>query len=149
MKSLLITLLLFVSAFSSQDSKPVAGDTAQLAWLSGTWTGTMNGMVIEEQWMHPEGGSVTGTNRMTRDGKQLKILNLVIVQKGPTLIYTSSKAGAKPPRPFALTEIRPKSVTFENETLGRVRYTLQADGTLELLGGEPGDKPMIVLLKKQ
>lgn len=46
-----------------------AARVADLAWLSGTWTGEGLGGAIDEVWSEVRGGTMVGYFRLVRDGK--------------------------------------------------------------------------------
>ena len=159
MKSLLLALLLSVYTFGAQGTQPAApqsvpGEIKQLSWMLGNWTATLSAgatsMVIEEQWVIAGDGSLTGTATQVHDGKELARLNTVVVQKGATLHHSSLDERARRTE-YTLTQIGPQSVTFESQTHGTLRYTLQTDGTMELhaLGARPGAQPMTIAFRKK
>jgi hypothetical protein len=55
---------------------------AQLAWIAGPWTGTLNDRTIEQHWMTPNGGSMIGMYRSIRDGRASLYELLAIEQRG-------------------------------------------------------------------
>lgn len=50
------------------DQVPLAADVSDLGWLAGRWQGQGLGGTIDEVWLPPAGGAMTGTFRLTKDG---------------------------------------------------------------------------------
>jgi hypothetical protein len=59
-------LLLASAAGCGGRGKPAV---ANFDWLSGCWSGKVEGSVVDEQWSKPAGGSMLGTSRQIKDGK--------------------------------------------------------------------------------
>lgn len=54
----------------AEGAKPAAASLEDFAWLAGRWEGTgFGGARVEEVWTAPEGSSMCGLFRMTRDGR--------------------------------------------------------------------------------
>jgi hypothetical protein len=63
----------------AQGAPRPAARVADLAWLSGTWTGEGLGGQIDEVWSAPGGGAMVGHFRLIKDGKPVfyEILTLL------------------------------------------------------------------------
>jgi hypothetical protein len=61
---------------------PVKAAVAQLAWIAGPWSGTLNDRTIEQHWMTPNGGSMVGMYRSIRDNRAALYELLAIEQRG-------------------------------------------------------------------
>ena len=44
---------------------------AALAWMSGSWSGTKDGVASEEHWTTAEGGMLVGMHKDVRDGRAI------------------------------------------------------------------------------
>lgn len=58
---------------------------ADVAFLSGGWTGTGLGGSSEETWSRPEGGVMVGTYRLIKDGKPVFYEMMWLLETGGTL----------------------------------------------------------------
>lgn len=105
-----------------------------LAWLSGTWGGTLGTSTIEERWTPAEGGSMLGTSRTLRNTAVASFEFLCIAERGGSLVYSAMPNGRAPATDFLLTAIDATSATFENpghDYPKKIRYALRPDGSLE------------------
>src|SRR5688500_1297141 len=132
------------------EAGPAAADVTkaridQLAWLGGNWLGTTDTAVFEERWMPPAGGTMLATARTLRSGVMRDFEFLCIVERGGGLVYQAMPSGRQPATDFVMTKIEGNSVTFENQQNSfpkMIRYTLNADGTLEaVISGTEKQKP--------
>ncbi|HEU4363977.1 MAG TPA: DUF6265 family protein, partial [Candidatus Krumholzibacteria bacterium] len=71
-----------VAAQTSPDA-----DLASLQWLTGTWTGSSNGVESEEHWSRADGGLMTGMHRDIRGDKVVLFEFLRIEERDGTLVY--------------------------------------------------------------
>ena len=90
----------------------------------------------------------------TISGDRLRAFEFLrIVEKGSTLVYLAMPNGRSPATEFTLTRISGDSVTFENPAHDfpkMIRYTLEADGTLEaVVSGTGGQKPQTFRFTKR
>ena len=107
---------------------------AQVAWISGVWTGAMGSSTIEERWTPSAGGSMLAISRTLRDGLMSAFEFLCIVERDGGLVYTAMPNGRTPATDFTLTKIETTSATFENPAHDfpkMIRYTKRPDGSLE------------------
>lgn len=104
-----------------------------IAWLTGSWSATRNGVREEEHWMAPRAGVMMGMNRIATDTKLRGFEFFRIETRGDSVFYMSSPGGRHPATPFRLTECGPGRVVFENPAHDfpqRVIYQLVHPDTL-------------------
>jgi hypothetical protein len=125
----------------------------QLAWLSGTWSGTSGPSTVEERWTPSASGSSLAIARTLRGNAMSSFEFLCIVERGGTLVYSAMPNGRSPATHFTLTSITADSATFENPAHDyptTIRYARLADGSLQTtISGPGGQRPESVVLKKQ
>ena len=125
----------------------------QMAWLAGTWGGTLGRNTIEERWTPAAGGAMLAMARTTRDGLMGEFEFLCIVERDGGLVYQAMPNGRQPATDFALTSMDANSATFENpmhDFPKMVKYVLQPDGTLEAtISGDPKQRALTYTFKKQ
>jgi hypothetical protein len=134
--------------------KPVAAGTiAQMAWLAGTWSGSVGAGTVEERWTPAAGGSMISVGRTLRNGGMPAFEFICIVERNGGLVYSAMPNGRQPATDFAMTKIDATSVTFENpehDFPKMIRYSLRPDGMLEaIVSGDTGSKPDSFTYKKQ
>ena len=126
---------------------------AQVAWISGVWTGTMGSSTIEERWTPSGGGSMLAISRTLRDGLMSAFEFLCIVERDGGLVYTAMPNGRTPATDFTLTKVDDSSATFENPAHDypkMIRYTKRPDGSLEAtISAEGGQKPQTFVFTRQ
>jgi hypothetical protein len=86
---------------------------SSLAWLSGAWSGTSDGLFMEEHWMQPLGATLVGMHRDVKDGRTTSFEFFRIEEQQGRLVYLASPHGAAP-TPFTATEVLSERVVFEN-----------------------------------
>ena len=102
-KALLILLLA---------STPRPATVEDLAWLSGHWSSSENGVVTEEIWSEPGGGMILGMHRdVTPKRTSFEFFRIAETPDG--LTYFAQPSGREA-TPFHLTEFRTNWVVFEN-----------------------------------
>lgn len=115
-------------------AKGLAKPISELAWLAGSWSGEHDGGTIEEHWMAPAGGTMSGMNRLVMGGKTAFHEYLRLKQNADgTIDYLAQPVGRCPPTPFRLTELSATKAVFENPTHDDpklIRYELASDGSL-------------------
>jgi len=99
-------ILLLILALASQ---PKIDD---LAWMSGHWTSTQDGVVMEEIWTDPRGGVMLGMHRDARDTKAS--FEFLRVAATPDGIVYFAQPGGRPPTPFTLVESSATRAVFAN-----------------------------------
>ena len=84
-----------------------------LAWLAGSWTGTMGRAAIEEHWIAPRGGTMLAVSRTTAGDRTVGFEFLRIEQRADGVFYVA-QPGGRPPTQFRMTSSGPDTATFEN-----------------------------------
>ena len=111
----LMLALAVVSSLSAgrteQASKPTLDS---LAWLAGSWVGTVGGIDMEEHWTAAKGNSMIGLHRDVGKGRTLGFEFLRIEQQGEQIVYLSMPNGRSPATPFPVKEVSSTRVVFEN-----------------------------------
>ena len=90
------------------------GELAELVWLTGSWVLAREDGLAEEHWTRPNGGTMLGLNRTVVNGRTVMWEFLRIEATPQGIVYLASPGGRHPPTPFALIEIGPRRVVFEN-----------------------------------
>ena len=83
-----------------------------LAWMSGHWSATKDGVVMEEIWTTPRGGIMLGLHRDARDAKA-SFEFIRIAQTADGIVYFA-QPGGRPPTPFTLVESGGTRAVFAN-----------------------------------
>ena len=96
---------------TAQSTKPTLDG---LAWMTGSWSGDMKGIQMEEHWTAPKGNSMIGLHRDVGKGRTLVFEFLRIEQQGDRIVYLSMPNGRSPATPFPLKELSATRVVFEN-----------------------------------
>jgi Domain of unknown function (DUF6265) len=130
MRSLLISLCvcLFACPVFAADSL----DVRQLAWLEGSWTGTHDGVAMEEHWTGASGGALLGMHRDVKAGRMTSFEFLRIQTTADGIFYFASP-GSAAPIAFKLLALTERHVTFENKAHDfpqRIEYWLDAADVL-------------------
>jgi len=132
--------------------QPARATMEQVAWIGGTWTGTLGSSSIEERWTPPAGGSMMAISRTLRDGLMSAFEFLCIVERDGGLVYTAMPNGRMPATDFTLTKIDESSATFENPAHDfpkMIRYAKRPDGSLEAtISGAGGEKAQTYVFKR-
>jgi uncharacterized protein YfiM (DUF2279 family) len=127
-------LILLTIAFAAVGRSQGAAvtDLSKLAWLAGHWTGTDQGIEMEEHWLAPKANTMMGLHRDVKGGRTISFEFLRIEATADGITYWASPRG-KPATPFRLKEAQDKRVVFENpehDFPQRIIYWLGADGSL-------------------
>ena len=124
---------------ASSDAKEtaVAGSVADLAWMTGTWSGPLGGgNVLEENWTVPKAGSIQSLVRQTGPNGTGMVELIVIEEEEGTLRLRLQQwdPGLKPrtPEPSVMTleEMGENTVAFraeEGAMFAKLRYTRDGD----------------------
>lgn len=95
--ALLVVVLFSLPAFSqerltehtlklSPGKKSPASTIADMAWLSGHWTGNALGGISEEIWSEPRNGVMMGMYRLVREGKPIFYELLTLLEENGSLM---------------------------------------------------------------
>ena len=130
MNSLLLLLLLAAA-------HPTIDD---LAWMSGHWTSTKDGMVMEEIWTAPRGGMMLGLHRDAKGAKaSFEFIRIASTNDG--IVYFA-QPGGRPPTPFTLIESGRKRAVFANpqhDFPKRIVYWLEGAKLCARVEGDGGN----------
>lgn len=124
-----LTLLL---ALALALALPLFGETklADLAWMTGHWAATIDGVEMEEVWLAPRGGLLVGVHRdISKKRTSFEFQRIAETKDG--IVYLAQPSG-QPPTPFRLTELDGNRAVFanpEHDFPKRIIYWLQ-DGQL-------------------
>ena len=93
---------------------PLRAETklTDLAWMSGYWAATIDGMEMEELWSTARGGLLLGMHRDI-SVKRTSFEFMRIAQTKDGIVYLAQPSG-QPPTEFKLTESAGKRVVFSN-----------------------------------
>ena len=147
--SLILPALTFLVLTSA--SLPAADCTVtRFNWLSGRWTGQMNGAVSEEIWSLPEGDSMMGMWRLVSKGatRIFEFATIVSNAQGTTLNlrHFSARMEGWPKekeQPLALTSCADGEIVFagkEGEVNVKLTYLRTASGGLSVTLDKDGKK---------
>jgi hypothetical protein len=85
---------------------------SDLGWMSGHWTSTKDGVVMEEIWTEPRGGVMLGMHRDARESKaSFEFIRIAATADG--IVYFAQPSG-RPPTPFTLIESSANRAVFAN-----------------------------------
>ncbi|MCZ6710746.1 MAG: DUF6265 family protein [Gammaproteobacteria bacterium] len=96
----------------------VKATVADLAWMTGSWTGPIGEQTLEENWIRPMGGSIAAVVRFTQDGATNMTELIVIEESHGTLVFRVQQwfPGYVPrnpePHEMALVELAENRVGF-------------------------------------
>ena len=96
----------------------MAASIADLAWMTGTWSGAAGPGVLEENWTVPRDGSIQSVVRMTSGGQTSMVELIVIEEEDDTLVLRLQQwdPGMKPrteaPTVMKLSELGENMVAF-------------------------------------
>jgi hypothetical protein len=103
-------------AGTSTAQEPAEGSISVLArvsWLTGCWAMSSPGLVIEEHWMPPRGGTMLGMSRTVQADNTTGYELVMIREVDGRLLYEAHPSG-QPPAVFEATRSSGEAVTFEN-----------------------------------
>jgi hypothetical protein len=140
---LTVAVLLLAGSVQARAGNP-ATDLSTLQWMAGNWTGTQDGVEMEELWQQPKGNSMLALHRDVKEGRTVSFEFLRIEATGDGIIYWASPRG-RPATPFELIEQSDKHVVFENaehDFPRRIIYWMSGDASLHAkiegtLSGKP------------
>ena len=120
----------------------ITGSVADLAWMTGSWTGPMgNEQTLEENWVHQKAGTIAALIRITGADSTSMVELLVIEQQGKSLVLHIHQwsPGFAPrtggPQTMALAGIGESSVRFkasEPGTLSSLAYSRPTHDTFNI-----------------
>ena len=142
-------------AASAADKEGSEPSVADLAWMTGTWSGPVGGgNVLEENWTVPKAGSIQSLVRQTGPGGTGMVELIVIEEEEGTLRLRLQQwnPGMKPRTPgpavMKLAEMGENTVAFEAEAdsaFDMLRYTRDGDNftiSITFPGGRTIDLPL-------
>jgi len=127
MRIISIIILSVATTASADVSCTIKG----LAWLAGSWSGTSNGVTMEEVWTEPRGGMLLGLHRDSK-GENVMFEFLRIAKDEGDIVYWASPRGAEATG-FRLSACGESSATFENpdhDYPKKILYWIDDDGRL-------------------
>ena len=141
---IVLTVAVLLLAGSIRVGAGPAPDLSALAWLSGNWTGTQDGVEMEELWQKPKGNTMLALHRDVKEGRTVSFEFLRIEATTDAITYWASPRG-RPATPFKMVEQGDKRVVFENaehDFPRRIIYWMSNDGALHAkiegtLSGKP------------
>ena len=126
-----------------------SADVTSLAWLSGRWAGSQDGIETEEIWTTVRGGTLLGVHRDVKGDRTVGFEFFRIEAAPEGLTYFASPQG-RPATPFRAVqaETGKNRAVFENKQHDfptRIIYWLSDDGKLHariegLLKGQPASE---------
>lgn len=129
----------FVASAFLQSHAAQSVSIESLEFLSGTWRGVTADSIIEETWLPPEEGNLTGVFRMTGDGRVQLVEIMTLTEEEVGLVYRlrhfstalvpwKSEADG-PMQSSAVVLVDEDSVRFEfNEASGVEAITYDREG---------------------
>lgn len=109
----------------------------KLDWMTGTWTQTRDGEVVQESWLGPRGKTMAAVN-LTTTARRSSFELLRIVEGSDGMALLASPDG-RPPVVFKVKELGDKRVVFENTAHDfpqRVLYWMEGDALRARIEGE-------------
>jgi hypothetical protein len=92
-----------------------AADVDQLSFFSGCWSMTApDGSVVEEAWLKPSGGTLSGVGRTVKSGKATFSEFLQIREEKGVLTYFAVLRLGGTATPFPATKVSDTEVIFSN-----------------------------------
>lgn len=145
-----LTLAILLLTSSIRAGASPTPDLTALAWLAGNWTGTQDGVEMEELWQKPKGNSMLALHRDVKEGRTISFEFLRIEATADAITYWASPRG-RPATPFKLIEQGNKRAVFENaehDFPRRIIYWMTDDGSLHAkiegtLNGKPAAEEWI------
>ncbi|MBM3734438.1 MAG: hypothetical protein FJW39_01515 [Acidobacteria bacterium] len=109
MHSLLPVSLLVAAPLLAQAPASIS----DLAWIAGSWAGSLGRAQVEEHWLTPSGGAMLGMSR-TLAGEKMVMFEFLRIETRPDGVYYVAQPNGRPPTGFKLTRSSPKLAVFEN-----------------------------------
>ena len=135
-----MTVFLLLLALALAPTQAAGVET--LGWMSGSWTTTSGGSVIEEHWTKPAGGTLIGMGR-TLKGEKTAFFEFLRIETRPDGVFYVAQPKGRPPVSFRLVEQKDGFVAFENpqhDFPQRVTYQRAAENSMvaEVSGPQGG-----------
>ena len=121
-------LLLFVCHFegvAQEEKKPMTID--QLAWLTGSWQGPLDGGILEETWLSPKSETISALVRYTKKGKT-EFVEIIKIQQAADTLELRLQLFDPPMQPrwekphvFELLRMESQKITFRGVSEGSHR----------------------------
>ncbi len=136
----MIHVAAFVASALLQAPPMPAVAIEDLGFLTGSWRGESHGSLIEETWLPPEEGNLTGVFRMTGDGavQLVEIMTLTEVDDGIVYRLRHFDTALVPWKSEADGPIQAKAVLVDKDS---VRFEFEEGDDLEAITYDrDGDK---------
>lgn len=111
MRSRFVLPLLFMLTASAGASERLTA--VDLAWMSGRWAATIDGVQMEEVWTPPAGGLLLGLHRDVRSDGRASFEFLRIAEEDSGLVLLAQPSG-RPPVRFPFVEGGATRIVFGN-----------------------------------
>ena len=81
MKLLAAVAVLAMAQVSFAQDAPAAAKITDLAWMAGSWVGTVEGGgILQETWLPPAGGTMSAAVRMIQ-GDETEMVELIVIEE--------------------------------------------------------------------
>jgi hypothetical protein len=110
----LIAMILSLTAASLSAAEPASDTVADLDWMAGHWRMEHDGMVVEEGWFEPSGGTMLGINRSVSEGRTVAFEFLRLEEREGEVVLFANPDGRCPATPFGLVELGEREAVFAN-----------------------------------
>jgi len=126
-------------------SAPAEGPLGRLAWLTGKWSGSApDGTQMEESWSAPEGSSMRGESKATKDGKVAYTETMTVEVRPDKIVYVAAPSG-QAKTDFPLNEKASQGsvalfMNLEHDWPTRIRYERVGDELKVKVQGRPGQQ---------
>jgi hypothetical protein len=78
-----------VGALLGRGTQPAKASLNDLAWMTGSWSGSSQGIEMEEHWTAPRGNSMIGIHRDVGKGRTVSFEFLRIEVRNDQIVYLS------------------------------------------------------------
>ena len=109
----LVPILLLTLTFAAPAAAGETASVADLAWMAGSWSQTVNGKTVRETWLPPLEGAMAGMTQTHRPGKPA-ITEFSTITGEPAGVTFTAYVNGQPPTPFVLKPGAPGVAVFEN-----------------------------------
>jgi hypothetical protein len=90
----------------------LTGGVNDLAWMAGHWSGTVDGVEMEEVWLAPKNGVMVGLHRDVKASKtSFEFMRIATTAEGVAFL---AQPGGRPVTPFPLVEATDRRAVFAN-----------------------------------